>query len=93
MSLALIGAAALTTVALSAQASSDDAYVLREAGDVLPFEQILERARAEVPGTMLEADLERKGDRHVYEVEMLSDDGRHRELYFDARTGELLKKE
>jgi uncharacterized membrane protein YkoI len=66
---------------------------LRESGQILPLEQILERARARQPGQVLETELERKHDVYVYEVEILDADGWVWELKFDARTGELIELE
>lgn len=66
---------------------------LRESGQILPLEQILDRARARQPGQILETELERKRNVYVYEVEILDADGRVWELKFDARTGELMELE
>jgi hypothetical protein len=65
-------------------------------GEILPLERILERVRAEFDGEMLEVELEEErhepfDDRLIYEVKMLAADGAVMELYYDARTGELLK--
>lgn len=64
-----------------------------EAGEFLPFRDILARAEAVQPGQFLEAELEEKGGRAVYEVKLLAPGGRVVELYFDARSGELIKSE
>lgn len=69
----------------------DDAKRLKEAGDIQPLEQILARARAEKPGRVIETELERKGERYIYEIEIVDDDGIVWELKFDAKSGELLK--
>ncbi|HMV54994.1 MAG TPA: PepSY domain-containing protein [Rhodocyclaceae bacterium] len=84
----------LLAMALPAGADTDAATVrrLRESGEILPLEKILERARKERPGEVLETELERKGARHVYEVEILDAQGRVWELKFDARSGELLRQ-
>lgn len=81
------------TFAATAHADHDDVYKLRQTGDILPLEDILKQARDRASGTLLEAELEQEHGRYVYEVEMLSDEGRHREFYFDAKTGELIKEE
>ncbi len=64
---------------------------LKEAGDILPLEKIIERAREKYTGTVLETELEEKKGRLIYEIELLDKNGVVRELKFDARTGELLK--
>lgn len=74
-------------------ASSDheEAKRLREAGDILPLDGIVERARKEHDGRLLESELEREHGRYVYEVEMLDKEGVVWELKYDAKTGELVK--
>ncbi|HMV70689.1 MAG TPA: PepSY domain-containing protein [Pseudomonadales bacterium] len=69
----------------------DEVLQLRRSGELLALEELLERARTRYPGaTLLEADLEREKDTLVYELELLTRDGRVRELEFDARSGTLL---
>ena len=41
---------------------------------------------------MLETELERKGERYIYEIELVDDQGQVWELKFDAASGELLKE-
>lgn len=65
----------------------------QQAGDILTLEQILELARLQHPGRVLETELERKGERYIYEVELLDDSGEVWEMKFDASTGKLLKEE
>ena len=66
---------------------------LAQQGDILPLEQILQTAREHHTGRVLETELEREGDRYVYEIELLDESGQVWELEFDAATGELLKRE
>ncbi len=77
-------------------AGADDDYLeardLVRAGTILPLERILERAQGEHPGRVLEVELEAKHDRYVYEIELLDVEGRVWELYYDASTGEFLKR-
>jgi uncharacterized membrane protein YkoI len=70
----------------------DRARRLREAGDVLPLEQVLQslRQRSGAAVRVLEVELERKHGRWIYEIEYLNDQGRVREARFDARSGEPL---
>lgn len=76
-------------------AASDDHEVARELrarGDLMPLAELLNRP--ELSGKrVLEAGLERKKGRLVYELEILDGDGRVREGYFDATTGEVLAKD
>ena len=82
---------------LAPRATADDDHVvarkLRDAGAILPLEQIIQRARAVKPGELIETELGRKHGRYVYEVEILDQGGQVWEIKLDARTGELIKLE
>lgn len=80
-----------TSLAASAEGDHDRARRLRDAGDILPLETLIERTRAVRPGRILELELKEKKDRIIYEVELVDEQGVVWELYFDARSGELLK--
>ena len=67
--------------------------VLRKQGDILSLEKILESARRHHQGRVLEAELEHKHDRYVYEIEMVDDSGHVWEMKFDAMSGDLLKED
>lgn len=68
-----------------------EARQLLDAGQILPLETILAKARKSFPGRMLEVELEKKsGQRIVYEIEILKNDGVVQIVYLDARSGELL---
>ncbi len=67
----------------------DEAEALRTGGDVLPLAEILNRAGL-ADQRVLEAELERRDGRMVYELEVLGADGRVRERHIDAATGEAL---
>lgn len=72
------------------RADHDRARALREAGVIVPLEQILEGVRAVYPGRLLETELEEQGDGYVYEIEWVGNDGTVRTLRFDAQTGSPL---
>ncbi len=76
-----------------AQASKDHdkARILREAGEILPLEDILRELAKEYPGKVLEVELEREKGRIVYELEVLNNAGEVHKFYIDAKTGKLLK--
>lgn len=80
---------------LSGPALADDdhdrARKAVEQGLVLPFTDILARAESAYPGQLVEAELEEEKGKLVYEIKMLTADGRVVKLEYDARTGELLK--
>lgn len=69
----------------------DKARFLREAGKILPLEDILRALTKEYPGKVLEVELERKKGRIIYELEVLNDAGQVHKFYIDAKTGQLLK--
>ncbi len=89
----------LLLLALNGSASArdldqDEALRLRQAGHILPLEQLLGLALQHYPGaTLLEAELEEEDDILVYEVELLTPQGVVRELELDARDGRILKDE
>jgi uncharacterized membrane protein YkoI len=72
--------------------NQDEALALRQQGVILPLEQFIEQALGRYPGSkLLEAELEEKHDRLVYEIELLTADHVVRELKFDARDSRLLE--
>jgi uncharacterized membrane protein YkoI len=68
----------------------DAVRAINQRGDILSLDRILQDAREQHPGRVLESELEQKDGRYVYEVELVDDQGRVREMKFDARTGEML---
>lgn len=75
----------------------DDALAAFQQGAVLPIAEILGRVAAEVPGEVIEVELER-GDRDdhadwIYELKIITPDGRRLELIVDGATGSLLGQE
>ncbi len=94
----MIGAMGLLAVALPRHGSGYDedrqkAAVLLQEGAIQPLEGLLDRARALHGGRVIEVELETKGGRHFYEVELLDDDGQVWEITFDATSGELVEEE
>ena len=71
----------------------EDARMLREAGAIVPLEQIVRAATAHRPGRVVEVELERHDGAYTYEIEMLGVAGDVWELKYDARTGALLREE
>jgi uncharacterized membrane protein YkoI len=62
-------------------------------GEVLPLSKILAIAAARVPGDVIEVELEHEERTLVYEIKVLSEGGRVREIKIDARTGAVLEIE
>ncbi|MDY6946697.1 MAG: PepSY domain-containing protein [Pseudomonadota bacterium] len=70
--------------------------VVREAlqrGEVLPLVKILAIANQQVAGDVIEVELEDEKSALVYEIKILTGNGRVREVKIDARTGQVLKIE
>lgn len=86
-----VSAATLFTLGAPVGASEDhdEVRALRHGGDILPLAELL--GRPELSGMrVLEAELERKQGRLVYELELLDAEGRVHERLFDAATGQPL---
>lgn len=62
-------------------------------GEIVSLEVILAKVREQVPGRILEAEIDEKKGTLIYEIEILDDQGTVWELRYDARNAELLKKE
>jgi uncharacterized membrane protein YkoI len=71
----------------------EEARRLLESGRVIPLEQILEQLHRNVPGKLLETEIERDDGRIIYDLKILRPDGRVQEVEVDAATGEILKIE
>ena len=63
----------------------DDVRRAVQSGEILPLSAILHKVNAEYGGDLLEAELERKHGLPVYEIKLLTKDGRLLKLYYDAR--------
>ena len=63
-----------------------------EAGRALPLAKLRAMNADLFEGRLLDAELEEKGDRLIYELEILGPDARVREFELDARTGEVLEE-
>jgi uncharacterized membrane protein YkoI len=70
--------------------------IVREAlqrGEVLPLVKILAIANQEVPGDVIEVELEQEPIGLIYEIKILTSTGRVREVKIDARTGKVMRIE
>lgn len=59
-------------------------------GEILPLAEILKKVQIEHPGRVIEVELEFSDGLRVYEVELVTPEGRLIEVDLDARTGEIL---
>jgi len=95
----LLGASALglSPGALAGSHDHDDhveARALLQRGEILPLSRILAIVQQQVPGDVVEVELEH-GKHHgwEYEVKVLTAQGRVREVKLNARSGEVRKVE
>ncbi len=84
-------ASALTPQVVLADSDHELARELKQAGDILPLEQILDKVQQLHPGHVLEVELEKKQQHYIYEIETVDTKGNVWEMQFNAKTGELLK--
>lgn len=87
---AAASAAAITAWAAGTTSTGGEVEKSVQARETLPMEEIVQRAKAAQAGRIEEIELEHKGGRLLYEVDIAADDGAKRELKFDAKTGELI---
>jgi len=59
----------------------------------VPIDQAIKTALEAAPGTVVEAELEKKHDKTVWEVEVLGADGKMTEVPIDAETGTVIDME
>lgn len=69
----------------------DIATMAKEA--TVTIEQAVKTAVDKVPGTVVEAELEKKHGKTVWEVEVLGADGTVTEVHIDAATGSVIDTE
>jgi len=73
--------------------ASDDhveARLLSNSGEIIPLDTILKNLRINHPGIVLDVELEREDTNVLYEVEILDINGIVKEIYINARTGDVL---
>lgn len=85
-----------TLLAIGTPAWSDDkegkiADLVKDAK--VTIDQAIKTALEKVPGTAVEAELEKKHDKTVWEVEVVGADGNVTEVHIDATTGTVIDTE
>jgi uncharacterized membrane protein YkoI len=95
----ILALAAGTVLALGSPAWSDkkkdkeeDVATLAKEAKVT-IDQAIKTATEKVPGTVVEAELEKKHGKTVWEVEVLGGDGKVTEVHIDAATGTVIDTE
>jgi uncharacterized membrane protein YkoI len=61
--------------------------------EILPLDQVLNAIRNRVPGEIVEIELEREQGRWIYEVEIIDETGRMRDVLVDAKNAEIIGTE
>jgi uncharacterized membrane protein YkoI len=89
------GAAALVVSPAVADRNGehDSARRAVEQGEALPLADILAKVRHDLGGEIVGVSFERKQDRWLYEFKVVEPGGRLVEVYVDAATGRVLKRE
>jgi len=93
---AVVFGAASGVMAEGGRDKKNEHKMVREAlqrGEVLPLVKILAIAGQQVPGDVIEVELEDENKVLIYEIKVLTDTGRVREIKIDARTGAVLSIE
>ena len=82
----------ILVIALPSHADSDHdrARQALEAGEILPLRTVLERLARDVPGQVMEVELERSGERWIYEIKLLRPGGALVKLKVDARDATVI---
>jgi uncharacterized membrane protein YkoI len=93
----LLGAAGLVLATMSGTRADDDDHDFAkralEQGRALPLADIIAKVTPKVPGKVIEVDLEDEDGTLVYDLKVLSPQGRLQEIEVDAATGKILKIE
>jgi uncharacterized membrane protein YkoI len=96
--MSLLLAAGLAFAAIGGAFAGDDddhesAMRALEQGLALPLTDIIAKVARRVPGKVIEVELEDDDGTLVYDLKVLSPDGRLREIEVEAATGEILEIE
>ncbi|MCC6534595.1 MAG: PepSY domain-containing protein [Burkholderiales bacterium] len=87
---ALLAGIAAAPAQASEARDHDRARRALEAGEILPLRTILDRVEREMPGQVIEVELERDSGRWFYEIKVLRAGGSLVKLKVDARDGTVL---
>lgn len=87
----IIGLLMAGSPAIAGESDHDRARRAVEEGQILPLREILARAEAAYPGQLIEAELEDKHGKLIYEIKLLTKDGQLMKLIYDAASGDVLK--
>lgn len=95
MKTAIASLLALALLAVAPVRAEDDDHERArravQAGQVLPLRTILDNVARDFPGDVIETELEEHHGAPVYEIKVISPEGRVMKVYYDARDGSVLK--
>jgi len=69
----------------------EDALKARESGDALPLRDILDELNKTHKGNIVGIEFEKEDEIWVYEIKMVTAEGRFLEIYVNARTNRIIK--
>jgi len=75
------------------QSLHEDFLKYKHSHNILPFEEILKLVRPYIDGDIIETEIEIEDDILSYEFKYIDGSGRVIDLYVDAQTGKIHKKE
>ena len=96
LALAMLLPLAGGSVAWSDGRDDDDHDLAREALEndrAKPLVELLEMVEGRIDGEIVGIEFEREDGRYVYELKIVTPEGRLREIYVDAMTAEILSSE
>lgn len=88
----LVGAFLVLAGSAYADGDHDRARRAHLAGEVVGLDQLLAAVARDRPGKVIDVELERERGRMVYEVKLITPDGRLQKMKYDARSLERLAR-
>lgn len=93
LALALAGSSLAYAHDTHGDGDHDGARRALEEGWALPLAEVLGRVRDRLGGEVVGVEFDREDGRYVYEFDVVTPDGRLREIHVDALTAEIIKSE
>ena len=93
LALPLLASPAPRAFAQATEDDTEDQEIARKAlenKEILPLSAVLAKVEGQVTGDIVEIELERKKGLWVYEIEVIGEDGRVRDIDVDAKTGTVI---
>ena len=88
-----VGVSPASDVCRAGGGEHDEARQVVERGEALPLAEILNRIGNDLRGEIAGVSFKRKRDRWVYEFKVIGASGRLSEIYVDAASAAILKRE